>query len=220
MTDPLDELRRYAASLRAGTDDDVARRSVARAMAAGHAGHTRPARRPAVLAAAAVLLGNAGLAAAAEPAVPGDLLYGVDRAYERLADAVGLGADHAAERLAEATELVARGLPEEAAAVLDEIPPGEVREAVAELRDTVAAARGEGAGRDISDAARSIGDEAPGRTHPGGSAPPAESDRGRSEAPGSTAPEPGPPDPADGSADPGPPGSVPGATAPRGGAGR
>lgn len=226
MTDPLDELRRYAASLRAVTDEDVARRSVARAMAAGRR-PARPARRPAVLAAAAVLLGNAGLAAAAEPAVPGDVLYGVDRAYERLADAVGLGTDRAAERLAEATELVARGRPEEAGAVLDEIPPGELREAVAELRATVADGRGEGAGRSISDAARSIGDEAPGRADPGKPAAPGEQapahpgSPGREESgPVGTAPEHGRPDPADRPADPGPRESVPGATAPRGGAGR
>lgn len=225
MTDPLDELRRYAASLRAGTDEDVARRSVARAMAAGNARHARPARRPAVLATAAVLLGNAGLAAAAEPAVPGDLLYGVDRAYERLADVVGLGADHAAERLDEATELVARGRPEEAGAVLDEIPPGELPEAVAELRATVAAARGEGDGRSVSDAARSIGDGTPGRADPGKPAAPGEQGPadpgapGREESePGGTDPEPGPPDSADRPANSGPP--VPGATAPRGGADR
>lgn len=54
----------------------------------------------------ALALGStAGVAVAANQAVPGDQLYGIDQAMER----VGLGAGGSAERLGEALELVQRG---------------------------------------------------------------------------------------------------------------
>ncbi len=64
-------------------------------------------RRVAIAVAAAALLvvGTAGLAVAADGAAPGDALYGVDRALEK----VGLGSGGATERLEEASSLVERG---------------------------------------------------------------------------------------------------------------
>ncbi len=115
MSDPYDDLRRYAAFLREETSEEAARRAVAGAV-------TIPAprrlRRSAAVAAAALVFGNGALAAAANPAVPGDALYGVDRAYERLGEL--LGVDHAPERLAEATDLAGRGRYEDAVAALRE----------------------------------------------------------------------------------------------------
>lgn len=52
-----------------------------------------------------VLAGMTGVALAADGAAPGDALYGVDRALER----IGIGAGRNDERLAEASQLVANG---------------------------------------------------------------------------------------------------------------
>lgn len=57
------------------------------------------------LAAIALLLGMSGIAVASDGAAPGDTLYGLDRALER----VGIGLGGAEERLAEATVLVSQG---------------------------------------------------------------------------------------------------------------
>lgn len=107
MTQPLDDLRRYADDLASEVSPFTAQRAVRSAMSP-HVG--RP--RKAVVALAAVgLLGisNVALAASANPAVPGDTLYGVDRAYEQVADFVGFGGPRVAERLQETGVLVERG---------------------------------------------------------------------------------------------------------------
>jgi hypothetical protein len=77
------------------------------------------------------------MAAVADKAAPGDVLYGVDRAYERLTDLFG-SQDRAAERLSEAAMLSARG--DDAGALdltieaLGELPDNDdVAEAVAAL---------------------------------------------------------------------------------------
>jgi hypothetical protein len=51
---------------------------------------------------ALVVFGNAGMAVASDSAIPGDLLYPLDRAYERVADLVGLQVGGPQERLDEA----------------------------------------------------------------------------------------------------------------------
>ncbi|MDH3194368.1 MAG: hypothetical protein OEM40_08630, partial [Acidimicrobiia bacterium] len=58
---------------------------------------------------ATFLSANVGLAAAAQNAAPGDALYGVDRAYERIAAFVGISNPRAEERLQEANVLAERG---------------------------------------------------------------------------------------------------------------
>lgn len=55
------------------------------------------------------LFGNVGLALASNSAVPGDALYGLDRAYERIGAAIGLESDTVAERFDEAQVLLSRG---------------------------------------------------------------------------------------------------------------
>lgn len=57
------------------------------------------------LAAIALLVGMSGIAVASNEAAPGDTLYGLDRALER----VGVGVGGAEERLAEATVLIGQG---------------------------------------------------------------------------------------------------------------
>lgn len=98
---------------------------------------TNVKRKIAVAAAGGVLLavGTSGLAVAADGAVPGDLLYGVDLALEKL----GVGSGGATERLQEASSLiehgrVARGLDHVANAIgqLQEVP--EIGDAEAALR--------------------------------------------------------------------------------------
>lgn len=108
MRDPIHDLRRYAADLEASVPEHRARQAVARALA--REGRARPRRLVVALATAALLaVGNVALAAAADPAVPGDPLYPLDRAYERLASIFGLEGDTADERLDESQALLERG---------------------------------------------------------------------------------------------------------------
>lgn len=107
MTEPFDDLRRYADDLASEVSLSTAQRAVRSAM-------SPDVRRPRKLVVALVTAGllgvsNVGLAATANPAVPGDTLYGVDRAYERVADLAGLGGPRVAERLQESGALVERG---------------------------------------------------------------------------------------------------------------
>jgi hypothetical protein len=85
-------------------------------------------------------LSNGALAAVSDPASPGDLLYPLDRAYERLADIFGDN-DRAAERLDEAEVLATRGdsagAMELAAEALEDMPgDAELAEAAGALSDT------------------------------------------------------------------------------------
>lgn len=164
MTDPVDKLRRYADSLRSEMPEERTHRRVGQAMAAAER-RRHPRWRMALASGTAAVIANVGLAAAAQPAVPGDILYGVDRAYEKVTDLVGLSDGHDAERIAEADGLVAAGRPDEAIELLDEVSPVDRRhleEAIDVLRSRVAASRGTGNGDDISDAAGDVGEEAPG----------------------------------------------------------
>jgi len=99
----IHELRKYGATLLAeeGVDLDAA-----------HHPRTWFEWRPlnvALPALVLILFGNIGLAAAADSAVPGDLLYPVDRAYERIGEVFGIDTDTSSERLAEASVLLAEG---------------------------------------------------------------------------------------------------------------
>lgn len=124
MRDPFDDLRSYAAHLESEVPAERAR---ARARAAV-AGSTLPRRRrTAVVAAAAIgFMGfsNAALAAVSNPAVPGDALYGVDRAYERIGALLGIGGAHRFERLDEAAVVVAMGDSETALSLVQEALSG------------------------------------------------------------------------------------------------
>lgn len=68
----------------------------------------------AIVATALMGISNVALATAADPAVPGDALYGVDRAYESIGSAVGFDSTHAAERASEVLVLQERGQSSEA----------------------------------------------------------------------------------------------------------
>lgn len=101
-----------------------------------------PRLRPqlaAALATIVLLAGMTGVAAAADGAAPGDALYAVDRALEKL----GIGDRGADERLEEAAQLVADGDPERAlehaAETFDEAAAaGQDMAAVNEARDAIA----------------------------------------------------------------------------------
>lgn len=113
--DPISELRRYAADLEAEVPADRARSAARRALLSPTPRRRRPRRAVAAIAATALLgVSNVALASAADPAVPGDALYGVDRAYESIGSAVGLGDTHATERATEVLALQERGQSSEA----------------------------------------------------------------------------------------------------------
>ena len=107
MTEPFDDLRRYADDLAA----EVSPYTAQRAVRAGMAPRQRRPRKAIVALVATGLLGvsNVALAATADSAVPGDALYGVDRGYERVADLLGLGGPRVAERMQETGILIERG---------------------------------------------------------------------------------------------------------------
>lgn len=119
MTDPIEELRRYARDLQAEVHPGRARARVDAVLA----GPVRRPRRAVLVVLASTLLllfSNVALAAAADPSVPGDALYGLDRAYERIADVAGLGGIHAGERLDEAAVLLERGRAADALDLVNE----------------------------------------------------------------------------------------------------
>jgi len=89
------------------------------------------------VAAAAILLlcGATGVAVAANSAAPGDSLYGIDRALEK----IGIGAGHVAERLDEAIVLLSEG---------------KVRQALKQAAQALDEATGAGDGFDDLEAAR------------------------------------------------------------------
>src|SRR5690606_10259693 len=115
MADPTDHLRRYADDIASAVSPARSRvaamAAIGRAEGAGLARRRRPLAwriqvSGALMAAFSVL--NFAAAAIADNAVPGDRLYVLDRAYERVAAMFGR-ADHTAERAREAEVLLARG---------------------------------------------------------------------------------------------------------------
>ena len=180
MNEPFDELRRYADDLAFEVSPHTAQRAVRSAMSS-------PARRPrravvAVVTTALLGVSNVALATTADPSAPGDALYGVDRAYERVVDFAGLGGPRVSERLQETTVLVERGdlgaalelVQETLGKVLEsddpdaefqtlvtelEGAPGAVSELV--LGDLVGVARsigsGDATGQDVAELARQLG---------------------------------------------------------------
>ena len=182
MTNPIDDLRRYADDLVSGVSPFAAQRAVRSAMTPDL---RRPRKAVVVLVTTALLgVSNVALAATADPAIPGDALYRVDRAYEQLADLAGLGGTHLTERLAETGALVEQGRLAEALALVQETlgkvlesddPQAEleqlteavenVPEAVSELvlNGLVEVARGTAAGdmtgEDVAALARELGEK-------------------------------------------------------------
>ncbi len=107
-----DDVQRFAAQAARSVPVEGRRPARFGAAAGGTAGAARARRRrlrPALAATAAavvvVMSASAGVAYAADGAVPGDTLYGVDLALEK----VGIGDGGLKERLTEASQLVARG---------------------------------------------------------------------------------------------------------------
>jgi len=107
MTQPFDELRRYADDLASEVSPLTAQRAVRSALSP----NVRRPRKAVIALVTTGLLGvsNIALAATANSAVPGDTLYGVDRAYERVVDLAGLGGPRVTERMQETGVLVERG---------------------------------------------------------------------------------------------------------------
>jgi len=104
----VDDLRSLGRHLVGQVNPVEAQRAAFRAI---NAGRRRTASRVwiAGLATLGVLvLSNVALAAASNSAVPGDLLYPLDRGYEWVSDRIS-PRDHSLERFAEAEELVAKG---------------------------------------------------------------------------------------------------------------
>ena len=108
--DPYNNLRSYGEALIESIDPARAERVAVRALAAPSAGLSFRRRLVAIAAASATFItGNVGMAMAADQAAPGDLLFGLDRAYEQLAELIGFSGDHADERLDEAAQLADSG---------------------------------------------------------------------------------------------------------------
>jgi len=137
--EPYEELRRLARSY----EQDVPAASARRAAAAALMAAKHPRRRfrlaPVFASFLTIIAGNAGLALAADPALPGDLFYPIDRFYERVVELTGLGADVRTERIAEAAALHAKGQLALAVATAGEAVAGLAGAENAGLTDAVAA---------------------------------------------------------------------------------
>ncbi|HJR86213.1 MAG TPA: hypothetical protein VJ930_01015 [Acidimicrobiia bacterium] len=116
---PFEDLRSLGEFLRNRVADDDSRR-----VAAAAVGRRRPQRSRAFVAIVAgtalFALANVALAQASDPAVPGQILYPLDRAYEWLSDRF-VPHDRVPERVAEALELADGGQTDRALLVVTEI---------------------------------------------------------------------------------------------------
>jgi hypothetical protein len=120
-------LRSFAHRLEAGTRGIVAERIASRAVAVGSgSGRSYVLRRIGAVAAATLTIaaGAVGVGAIANQASPGDLLYGIDRAYEAAGSVFGSHSDHTQERLSEALQLLDQGRSVEAVKLVDEAVSG------------------------------------------------------------------------------------------------
>ncbi len=125
MNDPIDDLRRYARDLESEVGTTRSEIRARQAIETVRHAPRRPRRTVVVVATTVIMgLGNTALATAANPAVPGDLLYGVDRAYEQVGDVFGIGGTHVGERFDEAGELIERGRSAAALELVQEILQG------------------------------------------------------------------------------------------------
>lgn len=221
-TGAVDHLRRLAADLEAAYPTERARARVDVVLDSPPTGIRRRRMRLVVASAVVLVLSNLALAAVADPSVPGDPLYGLDRAYEQIGKRLGLVHSTASERLEEAEKLIARGratqaIPavielldqvpasqpqgistartalEEAATLQGQGPSEEFSEALEDLLDLVKRNPGRVEGPEVAEAAQKLRDAA-------AKGKPAEDVPGR-----------GRPARPPGKDDPGPPRDVPGA---------
>lgn len=135
MTDPTERLRRYGEDIASAVSP--ARSRVAAMRAIGQANMTPPRRAPRIAFATlgVLVVLNVVTAGVADAAVPGDVLYPLDRGYEAAVDLIGFSGDHRDERLAEAMTLVERSELDAALDLVAEtIDDESVREAVATLQ--------------------------------------------------------------------------------------
>lgn len=182
MTNPINDLRHYADDLTSEVSPFAAQRAVRSAMTPD----TRRPRKAVLVLVTTALFGvsNVALAATADPAIPGDALYSVDRAYERVADLAGLGGPRVTERLTETGALVEQGRLAEALELVQETlgkvldsddPRAELEELIVAsenapdavsdlvLNGLVAVAQGTAAGaltgQDVADLAKELGEQ-------------------------------------------------------------
>ena len=119
--DPYNNLRSYGEALIESIDPAHAEAVAVRALAAPSVGLSFRRRLVAIAAASATFItGNIGVAMAADQAAPGDLLFGLDRAYEQLSELIGFSGDHSSERLDEAAQLADAGNSVEALTAVNE----------------------------------------------------------------------------------------------------
>jgi hypothetical protein len=118
---PYNRLRELASDWEAEVRHRRADLIAARAMLQATPDRPRLHRpRAAIAVAAAALAGFLGLGAVADGAVPGQVLYPIDRAYESVGAMVGIAEDRSEERLVEALALIERGRDAEAVDLIDE----------------------------------------------------------------------------------------------------
>jgi hypothetical protein len=104
------DLRAYGDALTEAASTTEGGRIAARSLSESPAGAPWFRRVAVVLGSMAIFAGaNVGLALAANSSAPGDALYGIDRAYEKIETAIGLHPNLAAERFQEAAKLSERG---------------------------------------------------------------------------------------------------------------
>jgi hypothetical protein len=115
----LDDLRSLGRHLAGQVSPVEATSAAFRAMNVGRRRNASRVWTVALATLGVLVVSNVALAAASNSAVPGDLLYSLDRGYEWVADRIS-PQDHSAERLDEVEELVAQGDTDMALSLLTE----------------------------------------------------------------------------------------------------
>lgn len=117
---PPERLRRLAAHLEAQMGHSRADQIAASAMLRSRPQPVHHRWPVLAAAAAAALISVVGVGAIADRAVPGQVLYPLDRAYESVGQAIGLRQNRSVERLVEALALLERGESVNAVQLVDE----------------------------------------------------------------------------------------------------
>lgn len=131
MSKATEKLQDYARDLTRSVAPAQSQVAARRAITRNPAGTGGILPRVAAITVGFLAFANVAAAGVANSSAPGDLLYGIDRGYERVASALGIGGDNSDERLDEAVTLINRAdLDGALELVAEAVPDADVEAAV------------------------------------------------------------------------------------------